>query len=178
MGRLCSALLCQWTDLTVGKTECEYWRKILFCSSAPWRSAHPLLRLPRQSLRRAEARSLSTTSRHAAAGAIGRPRRRGLSRPIPGTHRYSLAECPASRLSARAHGHHRSAQARHTMPPDLRNIMTPADTSMPATDRLPRPSHRSTWLPDRPATLRALAVSRHRHTSGPDVSATLTTHRS
>ena len=72
-----------------------------------------------------EARSLSSTSRHAATCAAGRPSHRGLSRPIPGTYRYFPDRVP--RLSARAHGHHRSAQARQTVPPDLRHFMTPAD---------------------------------------------------
>jgi hypothetical protein len=64
------------------------------------------------------------------------------SRSIPAVHRYFLDAMP--RLSAPAHGHHRSAQARQTMPSDLRHYMTPADAPMPPTDRLPRPSHRRT----------------------------------
>src|ERR1700686_1878567 len=38
---------------------------------------------------------------------------------------------------------------------------------MPSTDRLPRPSHCRTLLPNRPATVRALAVSRHQHRASP-----------
>jgi hypothetical protein len=45
--------------------------------------------------------------------------------------------------------------------------MTPADAPMPPTDRLSRPSHRRTLLPNRPVTLRALAVSRQPHSASP-----------
>ena len=38
---------------------------------------------------------------------------------------------------------------------------------MPSTDRLPRPSHCRTLLPNRPTTVRALAVSRHQLRASP-----------
>jgi hypothetical protein len=55
--------------------------------------------------------------------------------------------------------------ARSTTPHDARG--RPLPPPMPSTDRLPPPSHRRTLLPNRPAALRALAVSRHQHRASP-----------